>query len=250
MKTENNGVYFGKDGYFMTKFKEPEEKRLDGNIEHVKALSESLDIPFYFSLIPTSAHTLKDKLPEFSYPYDQDKILQKAQDIKGYFDLSNTLLEHKNEYIYYKTDHHWTSKGAYYAYVKICEAMGIVPSEEPEILEEHKDFFGTLFSNSGARFVDGDTVTLYNTKKLLVKDATGEEIPLYDLSFGDKKDKYSIFLGGNAPLITIENTENQDAPTILLIKDSYSNSLVPLLSNNFSKIYVWRSEERRVGKEC
>ena len=117
--------------------------------------------------------------------------------------------------------------------------MRIVPSFFQEMLEEHKDFFWTLFSNSGARFVDGDTVPLYNTKKLLVKDATGEEIPLYDLSFGDKKDKYSIFLGGNAPLITIENTENQDAPTILLIKDSYSNSLVPLLSNNFSKIYVW-----------
>lgn len=240
LKTENKGIYLGSDGYLLSKFKEPASDRVNENFGYVQKLIDSLDVPVHFSLIPSSAYILNDKLPKYAVNYDQSILLNEAEKrFSKYFDIAQSLKEHKDEYIYYRTDHHWTSEGAFIGYNEVCKAMGLEPVSKPEILKEYSDFYGTLFSTSGARLIKGDTVTLYKTPRLMVKDENGKDFSLYDESYGEKKDKYSIFLGGNFPLLTVANEENPKGKELLLIKDSYSNSLVPFLSNNFSKIHIW-----------
>lgn len=238
LKTENNGVYFAKDGYLISKFKEPDSTRLSANFDAVQRLYDSLDVPVSFSLVPTSAYVYADKLPKNAVPYDQQTILDMAEALDAYFDLSETLVNNKNEYIYYRTDHHWTSDGAYCAYKDICKALGTEPIERIH-RKDYFPFYGTLYSNAGARAVRGDTVSTYELPDVTVTDENGEAMELYDESFGSKKDKYSVFFGGNRPLITVQNNEMPEGEKLLIIKDSYSNCLVPYLCYNFSQIHMW-----------
>lgn len=238
LKTENNGIYFGKDGYLMTKFVRPDESRLNINYGAVEKLSDSLDIPVKFSLIPMSSYVHADKLPHNANPYNQQVLLDRAAQMDEYFDLSQTLLAHKDEYIYYRTDHHWTSDGAYYAYEKICEEYGLAPVERT-LRKEYADFYGTLYSNAGARAVESDTVATFMLPQLEVTDENGQKREVYDESFADKKDKYSVFFGGNPPLVVLDNTEIEDGEKLLLVKDSYSNSLAPYLTHNFDEVHMW-----------
>ena len=238
LKTENNGIYFGKDGYLMTKFVKPDDSRLNINYGAVEKLSASLDIPVRFSLIPMASYVHADKLPGNANPYNQQILLDRAAEMDEYFDISQALLAHKDEYIYYRTDHHWTSDGAYYAYEKICQEYGMTPADRV-LRKEYPEFYGTLYSNAGARMVEPDTVTTFMVPELSVKDENGNDIPLYDESFAEKKDKYSVFFGGNPPLVVLDNTEIEEGEKLLLIKDSYSNSLAPYLTHNFDEIHVW-----------
>ena len=238
LKTENNGVFFGKDGALYDVFETPDPELLEKNFQSVESFAENAGIPVSFSLIPSSAYVYKENLPDNAVCFDQQTMLNRAENINGYFDLSQPLLDAKDGYIYYRTDHHWTSDGAYEAYKAICEDMGLNPYERV-FRKSYEDFYGTLYSNSGARLIESDTVDTYETADITVYDAEGKEMSFYDDSYADRKDKYSVFLGGNHGLLKIVNGENKDGEKLLLIKDSYSNSLLPYLTHNFSEIHVY-----------
>ncbi|MDD5938057.1 MAG: DHHW family protein [Clostridiales bacterium] len=250
-KQENNGVYFCDGSTLITRFDAPNEERLNKNIGYVSQFAEKASVPVYFGLIPTQATVWADKLPNGAPNYDQKQIIdQAAQATSAQFvDLYTPLMAHRDEEIFYRTDHHWTSLGAYYGYEGLAGALGYspVPLADYEKTTVSTEFYGTVFSSSGVRWVEPDQIDTYvpETPEITVTsytyDAKGNPVEeprqLYDESYLEKKDKYSMFLGGQQSLGVVR-TGNTDKPRLLLIRDSYSDSLVPFLTPHFSEIHL------------
>lgn len=247
-KVENNEVYLGKDGYLFEKFKAPQREEFEKKIDAINSFAVSHpNVNKYFMLVPNSVKILEDKLPKFAPVDDELELIRSVQksldkDI-SFVDIYDTLHSKNHEYIYYKTDHHWTTKGAFYAYEKFCENVGITPHNKGyfDINEVTCDFYGSLYSKSGFRRLSPDSIQLYIPKikkELEVEYFDEEKIEdsLYDFNSLNKKDKYTIFLGGNHPLIKISSNANEKK--LLIVKDSYANSLIPFLTDHFGQIYV------------
>ena len=169
-------------------------------------------------------------------------------------------MEHKDEDIFYRTDHHWTSLGAYYGYTGLASALGYtpVPLTDYTPTVRSTEFYGTVFSSSGVRWVQPDTITTYVpddgiTVVSHTYDNSGnpveEQRALYVESFLSVKDKYSMFLGGNQSLGVVTNTNNPDGPKLLIIRDSYADSLVPFLTAHYSEIHLIDPREGLCGAE-
>lgn len=244
-KHENNGVFFFKSEgltYLIPRFDSPDEKRLKDNLGYVKRFAKESPIPVTVGLIPTAATVWADLLPQGAPNYDQRLILeQAAQAIPDFVDLYGVLKEHSGEPIYYRTDHHWTTLGAYYGYCGLAAALGYELSPLPQFETVTEDFYGTSYSSSGVRWVkpdsiqiavphDGVTVTSFEGNR-------AQSRQLYDYSKLEEKDKYAFFLGGQQPLCVIE-TPNQNKPRLLIIRDSYTDSLAPFLTREFSEIHL------------
>lgn len=257
-KQENNGVYFGKNDTLINRLDEPSwedipaqggtsaKPGLETSAGYVNALVNNVDVPVYFGIIPSAAEIWSDRLPEGAPTADEKAIIDRLYDtVQTYtIDVYSALEEHKDEDIYYRTDHHWTSLGAYYGYTALMEAMGMeaAPLNEDAKVTVTDSFYGTIFSSSGVRWVAPDHIDRYisgdGLKVTAYFDGTPTDSTLYVDSYLDKKDKYSSFLGGNQPLCIIE-TEHTDAPKVLVIRDSYSDSLAPFLTQNFSEIHLF-----------
>ena len=245
-KQENNGVYFGKEDTLLNRLDEPDPDVLQEYAGYVNALVDNVDVPVYFGIIPSSSEIWSDRLPKGAPTADEKAIIDTLYDtVQTYtIDLYSALESHKDEEIYYRTDHHWTSLGAYYGYTALMEAMGMepIPLDESAKVTVSDSFYGTIFSSSGVRWVAPDHIDRYisgdGLKVTSYFDSTPTEGSLYVDSYLDKKDKYSSFLGGNQPLCVIQ-TQHTDAPKVLVIRDSYTDSLAPFLTQNFSEIHLF-----------
>ena len=143
--------------------------------------------------------------------------------------------------LYYKTDHHRNADGAYLLYVESCKKLGVIPFEKSYFTKQTvcDDFLGTAFSRSCLPefCVSPDTITLYRYEgdenvKITVHDTETSHLGFYDFSKLETADKYAVFLGGNYAHATVFT--NGEKPTLLLIKDSFANAVVPLLSLHFN----------------
>ena len=236
-KTENNGIYFAKGGRLIERFDEPPAGRMEKNLAAIPALRQSTGLPVHFSLIPSAAWVYREDLPAHAPNWDQQQLLDAAAQLGQYFDLSQTLYGARALPAFYRTDHHWTSAGAYAAYEVIARRLGYEPLPLPGQSTVVPDFYGTLYSQAGARGYKPDEIVYYAADGLSLW-VDGEEKPFYDQSFADQKDKYSLFLGGNYPVSVVKNADNPGGERLLLIKDSFSNSLVPFLARHFSEIHL------------
>ena len=164
-KNENNGVYFGREDTLISRFEEPDQKRLDTNLGYVDQFVQNAGVPVYLSIIPGSVSIWADRLPEGAPNADQkaviDQIAQKTT--ARYYDSYQNLWDHRDEDVYYRTDHHWTSLGAYYGYVSLMDALGMeaVPLEQYTKQTVSDSFYGTTFSSSGVRWVAPDDIDIY-----------------------------------------------------------------------------------------
>ena len=250
-KKENNDVYFADNDTLITRFDQPAADRVTENLNYVNKFVENVDIPVVFSLIPTQACIWADRLPEGAPNASQTDLMTQAQGaVTGatWADVYTPLMEHKDEDIFYRTDHHWTSLGAYYGYTGLAQALGYEPVSLDSYTETVRstEFYGTVFSSSGVRWVSPDTISTYvpDTGITVVShtyDNKGNPVEeprsLYVESFLNVKDKYSMFLGGNQSLGVV-TTPNTDKPKLLIIRDSYTDSLVPFLTPHFSEIHL------------
>ena len=237
-KSEFNGVYLCGDT-LISKVERSDESLVEKNLSYVDRLSGKTDIPVYLGLIPSAAEVWKEKLPAGAESWDQKKLL--AQSDLG---LSDVLTAHAGEPIFYRTDHHWTTLGAYYGYEAIMEALDRESLKETDFTPETaaSDFNGTLYSQSGIHWLEPDTVEFWVEDARLDITSWRNGIPepgsLYDRSYLEKKDKYSAFLGGNQPLCVIRNENISDGGKLLLIRDSYADSLAPFLAQSFSEVHL------------
>lgn len=248
-KAENNGVYLGKDNQLMEDFEEEPQETTDEKINVVNNFVNNYEnINTSFMMIPTSVEILKDKLPAYApvdsqlkyMEYIQEKLNPEIKFISPYEAFQNN----KDEYLYYKTDHHWTSKGAYIAYLEYCNALNLEPQKEEEFNVElvANDFYGSLSSKIGEKRGKPDDVYVYIPKEngeVIVNYVT-EQIKsssLYSSKALDKKDKYEVFTGGNHSQINIK-TLGDINKKLLIIKDSYANSFIPFLTSHYGEIDV------------
>lgn len=284
-RTEGHGVVYGKDHQLLEKLQvvesKPsnsgtnvvEERNLKRSVDIMKSFLQMYDQEITFSLVPNAYAVLEDKVP-YAFP----GINQEEETQRIYQELSQTdeqlttidftevLKEHQDEYIYYRTDHHWTTLGAYYAYTEYCREKGLTPVELSE-LEKHEvsDFYGTFYSKAKRPGQPSDTITWYDvpiddfsfTANLLqdkelsqlgeVVEQDGEELLSVDTLMDERKfqirDKYAAFTWGNpgyAKITSSHNLNHTEGKTsrLLIIKDSYANSMIPYLTYNYDEIVV------------
>ncbi len=253
---EINGVYLGRNGYLIEKH-DKEEFEADNALKNGKYLAEFVKeyseiAKCCIILVPTSSEILSDKLPSHAKPYSQqtyiDKVYQAVEDINQdmadrTIDASHALKEHSGEEIYYRTDHHYTQLGAYYVYRSWAEGIGLNVRKlsDYKVSEVTGNFYGTLDSKTHLA-KKGDTICIYESKEdieLTIKCNEGEETndSLYDYNALKKRDKYSVFLGGNNPILQI-TTDADSNRRILVVKDSFAHSFIPFMVNDFSQIDV------------
>lgn len=248
-KKESNGVYLGADGYLIQKFTAPTAGDLEDKIEAIHSFASATPgLQKYVMLVPTAVTLLKDKLPAYAAAGDEPKYLDQVRqslhsDIR-FVDVYPALYAEREHPVFYKTDHHWTPRGAYYAYRELCRQMGIIPQEEEDfhIRQVTNEFYGSLYSKSGFRRLQPDSIELYVPKEdqsytveYVEEQQTSNS--LYEMDNLNKKDKYTVFLNGNHAIIHI-TTGHPEGKKLLVVKDSYANSLIPFLTKHFSEIYV------------
>lgn len=286
-RIESHGVTYGDDHYLMEKLEIVEDQNypanagtnivkqtaLDRSNGMVSSFLQMYDQPITFSLVPNSYAILEDEVPtgfpganQQAYTQQIYQTLREADDQLEIVDFSDALSQHKDEYIYYRTDHHWTTLGAYYAYVAYCEQKGLTPVSLEE-LEENKveDFYGTFYSKAKRPSQPADTITWYDVdvdefafvanlqqdKQLAqlgeVVQEDGLELLRVDGMMDQRKfevrDKYAAFMWGNSGYVKIKSSHNlnhQEGKTsrLLLFKDSYANSMIPYLTYNYDEIIV------------
>ena len=253
-KSEFNGVYLCGDT-LISKVDRPDETLVEKNLSYVDRLRENAGTDVVLGLIPSAAEVWRDKLPTGAESWDQTDLLARSG-----IDFRSILSDHADEYIFYRTDHHWTSRGAYYGYIALMEALGREPLPITHFQADTvtDDFNGTLYSQSGIHWLAPDTMEFWveDTGLEVTSWRSGAPEPgaLYDRSYLEQKDKYSAFLGGNQPLCVIKNENNPDGGRLLLIRDSYSDALAPFLAQSFSEVHLldlryYRASAARYAEE-
>lgn len=245
-KKENNGVYVGKNDFFIQKMNNYDKDLLDRNVSYINNLAEKYNVTV--AVAPTSYTIMSEMLPLFvdkniERNYIGNFYLGLSENINR-IDLISPLRLYNNEYIYYKTDHHWTTLGAYYAYREVIEEFNMVPYEKDKFNIEtvSEDFLGTLYSKGNFFYSKKDSMILFENKDDLdiEVDYVFEDEhsnSLYDYEALDTKDKYNVFLGGNFASVKITNNKVSDGK-LVVFKDSYANSVVPFLVNHFNEILL------------
>ena len=250
---ESNGVYRCRDSYLMEDITVPTKDVKESNTSALTAFKEANpDLKMYFLLAPNAANILSDKLPIAVSTANQNKYMDdffETVESLGItpIDVRDTFKEAKKDtQLYYRTDHHWTTDGAYLAFGQVDSVMELKNKITYTDYAVKNDFRGTLASKSG--FVNGmdDAIKIYlpaedsegyENSVIYYSDTKEKTTQFYQVDSLDTKDAYTVFGGSNHPMYTVRTPLDTDRH-LLLIKDSYANSMVPFLSQCFSEIVV------------
>ncbi len=239
-----NGVYIGKENYYITKVTDRDVKRekFIGNLRYVEYFADRQEVPVYTMLVPSAGNILNDKLPLMAQMYNIDEMyntISTVLDSSDLIDVREELNQQKiSTQVYFKTDHHWTLQGAYAAYGRFCLNNGL-RKHSYGLFSPRKvsgSFYGTVYSKVLDFSAKPDNIyaIAVNEEQVSVI-CDGEKGSVYDESKLETKDKYAYFFGGNYGRVDIK-TGNKDKPKLLVIKDSYANSFVPFLFEYYSEI--------------
>lgn len=251
-RRDSGGVFKGKDNYLLAEIRQADMEQVTENLAAVDDLKMQYpEIPFYMMIVPDAANVLADKLPEFAVTEDQSAQLVQMKELIGnriaWIDTEKVLKEHADKAVYYHTDPHWTTLGAWYAYQELASQMGLDTAKAPELASYAVtgDFNGALTAVS--RYEKGyrEPIYIYAAKEsgsdIEVVVDYGEEkertATLYDTSKLDEKDKYGVFLGGDYGMVDIRTTADS-TDRLLIVKDSYANCFIPFLTPYYREIIV------------
>lgn len=269
-KRENNGILLGSNGQlakrlFLT-------ARRNGNAaedsdlidaQHLKNAAAGInraasnaEVPFAVFL---TGRTLDVAASSFSYPTEESEqmleiLRTNLQEAAGYLDLvpAYRARYESGEYVYYRTDHHWTTLGAYYAYCDIMKAFGmendIIPTENFEKETVSSNFYGTFAAKSGFHFVPPDSIELWllgnEESFLVVADGNPLQEGFYNRAHLEGNDQYSVFLDGTHDVVTVTKKDGTDRPKLAIFKDSFANSVAPFLAQHFDLVLYNLSSPR------
>lgn len=245
-----NGAYIGRNGQLLEQIEVADENHLAANIKAIKSFSESQKkIPVRMMLVPDAANVLNHSLPALAKPEDQTQMFSMVRKDLGdsveWIDVSTELNKHKTEKIYYKTDHHWTTLGAFYAFQAAAPSLGIEGDLSGKYVSHavSNSFNGMLASKSGVNLGEKEQIDIYvpteEDTDLIIDyvDEGKRSTSLYDSSKLKEKDQYTVFLGGNSSLLDIR-TVSTSTKRLLLVKDSFANSFIPFLTPYYREIVV------------
>ncbi|MBE6668442.1 MAG: hypothetical protein E7607_09070 [Ruminococcaceae bacterium] len=239
-KRENNGIIFGKGGYLIPRGEYSDPSTAEQNLVYIDGVKEAADahkIPFACALAPRSIDVMSASLPSL---YGN-----------GYKKIWDTVLAHRpwihdmrNSFsgidgVWYKTDHHWTTEGAFLAYSEILNKVGDSPFGKDHFTIDRvsTDFFGTSHSRVGGIWGQADCIDLYRYEgdknfSLSIPQSKITKKGFYYFDALESKDKYSVFMGGNYGFMSVTK-DGEDRKELLLIKDSYANSVIPFLAIHY-----------------
>ena len=252
LRGENNSVLVGKNGHLISKHLYTDENydKLKLNALAIKSFEKNaaeLGIEVTVSVVPRAIDVLGEYLPAL-YDADYTQRAWKTLDDAGllYTDLRG-MMQSMGGASYFKTDHHWTTDGAYGAYLMLSDGLGYNPFTVAINYEvASSDFRGTTYSDAGIHVLGGEEFKLphiageegFLTERI---DSNGKTVQsfdgYYDESYLEKKDKYSTYLGGIYPVIRVTKP-GEEREMILLAKDSFSHSLVPYLAQHYDLLLV------------
>ena len=243
----------GDAGYEMYTYVDSTAKKYADNVNAVAdALAGKATV--YMLPVPLSSGiSLPDELYGKDIFADQKDAEQK---IIGYMNgnvksvaLYDALMAHRTEYVYFRTDHHWTATGAYYAYEQFCKAKGITPTPlSSYTVDEYDGFLGTFYrdSNQNAEMAaNPDKVVAYHplsTEATLdYVDNNGQTLRgkiIYDESDAPASLKYGTFITGDNSYSVINNPDVTDGSSCVVVKESFGNAFVPFLTDHYQTIHV------------
>jgi DHHW protein len=256
-----NGIYLGEDGYLLQTVDKVENlKDKHQKINKFIEYSDKMGLDVYYAMAPTKVMALKEKLPSFA----DDKSTENANNLlKGLspktnkIDLRKNIIDKsKDEQLYFYTDHHWKAKAAFYGYQQIITELG---EKHPDVgmpkditdfdVKTFKEpgFYGSAARLSNKAYAEkADQIEILEPKEgfegyeVCIKGQCGK--PFYDISKQKDKemyaDRYNIYMGGNASNMVIKNEQAENDLKILVMKDSYANPMIPLLSQHFKEVHV------------
>jgi hypothetical protein len=240
------GVYKGTDGYLINTPTECDDKKLEANISAVNDFAAKTGIKTKVMIVPETGYIMSDKLPALHEEYRDDEIMSKVKNMLDGAELIDLTADFKSvkdsAQLYYKTDHHWTSEGAYTAYSIWARGEGINPRERDAYTVETADgFYGTTYTKSALWNEKGDTLQIWRypiNVNVTINDGTTDAE--YDSMFFEEQlknlDKYPVFLNGNHAFERIVNKDNPNGKRVLLIKDSYAHCFAPFMAESCSVI--------------
>ncbi len=247
-KGENNGILFGTDGYLIARGEYESLTVAEQNLRAIRALADRTSVPITVSILPRATDVLTAYLPR---GYDTARAAQihetVAEILPENTDLAAPLREAADagDSVFYRTDHHWTTDGAYLAYVNLAPSLDITPyaSEDFTRVTLTNEFLGTSFAKSGLASTTPDMITGYrydgDDGYTVTNAETGARThTLYDMDALVGDDPYEVFLGGNHARLSITDETHPEKPTLLLFKDSFANSLIPFLARHFQLVVV------------
>lgn len=248
--TASNGYYYGDDGYILTK--PAATNRSQQNLGLINSFAASFD-EVALMVVPSAGFVLEDVLPKNHVDYPDEGVYayieeNKAENIR-FCDIRQEFIEkhQSGTQLFYRTDHHWTSEGAYTAYAKLCETLGVTPADREDFtVSRYDNFYGTTYSSSGYFLNKPDTLELWEDKD--ISDSVTVEITegtktdtfdsMYFTSHLEEDDMYPVFLDGNHALVEINNLRAETDKTLLIVKDSFAHCAAPFLAENYSKVIM------------
>ena len=239
----------GTDGWLFTAPVSDDRETLWDNMQAITTFAEKQSVPVSMMAVPSAGAVVSDKLPALHMPYPDADLLEEARRIAGntlhWVDLYTDFCSAEQpERLYYRTDHHWTSEGAYRAYCLLMEELGqsSVPRDDFTV-EQISGFYGTSYSKSGLWLTEPDTLELWTGSDIqavtTVYDANRADPVtregMFFREYLEDADKYPVFLSGNHARVHIE-TNADSGKRLLVIKDSYAHALAPFLVEEYSTI--------------
>lgn len=266
-KKEVNGVYLGKNGYLIEKYSEEDfEQEQEKANEEILAdfLNTCMDVygDSHVSclFVPSKIEVLKKKMPDFTDEYSGEGVVEGVKERLnsdvGVISLLDALKAHEDEYIFYRTDHHWTTLGAYYAFEAYKKMYGETVPELSEYDQEkaYDDFLGTTYNKAHVH-TKPDEVTIFHRdeedSKIQIDENDGELLSdsFYFRDAAEKGfDRYQLFFSKNTGKIEVD-TGQKNEKTLLVIKDSFANCFVPFLADDYDKIIMIDCRYRKIGIE-
>lgn len=255
-KKDVNGILFADGGYLIQMHtpqdieQELEQKNLKRLERFVQKSTQMVGADHTaVMLVPTAEAVLTDKLPQYAADmlYDQNRLLGKARELleEGiWIDAANVMQDHKEEYIYYRTDHHWTMTGAFYAYQLWMEQKGYgtkkLSDYQHTVLSD--EFLGTTYSRAAAWNVEPDTMLAFEAMDkrdftVYLEGASEGREGLYNRQKLSEKDKYAAYIYGNNGLTEIAGGA-ENGRVLLILKDSYAHCYATLAAGDFETVYL------------
>ena len=247
-REENGKVILGLDGRLIKRIEYPDLSDLSQNLDSLSAMSDTIKdkgIPVQTVIVPRTIDETRSYLPAWFDPSycDEPWALLETSGF-SFIDLRDVLTETSTPGLWYLTDHHWTTDGAYEAYAALGSTLGYTPFPKDDFLRvvATDSFKGTSYAASGMYWRPGEEISLfrYDNDETFEVNIDGKPSSLkgfYDFSAPDRGQGYEIFLGGNFARMTIHDP-NEAKPTLLLFKDSFANALIPFLSRHYDLVVI------------
>lgn len=242
------GVYLGKNGYYFERILDSQlsETRYLNNLRYLEQFAQTYHTDSLFLPVPSKGSILKEQLPANAVLYSTDRLYDQAEkqlQKTSFIDIRSILIKEKNKTpLYFKTDHHWTMDAAYLAYTVLCNIHGnsATPLSQFAPACASENFFGTLYSKAPDFRTQPDRFFLpakVPEAEIFIDDVK-QVNSIYDQNKLETKDKYGVYFGGNFGKIAIDVKNSCNDKILLVIKDSFANSLIPFLMTNYKSIIM------------